>query len=158
MKRFAALVINYKKKINGSLTAKIFLALLSLLLIIYAITYTSISLFFPFVNEGQTRRELDTSSKALIDQLRQCPISESGGLFAHFMQDTGDDLSLLDENHKPIDLFTFNMVDKIIQPGQEYPFRFAGSDKEYILIVQFNPARSKQIISAIRRSYPGSED
>ncbi len=152
MKRFAALVINYKKKINGSLTAKIFLALLSLLLIIYAITYTSISLFFPFVNEGQTRRELDTSSKALIDQLRQCPISESGGLFAHFMQDTGDDLSLLDENHKPIDLFTFNMVDKIIQPGQEYPFRFAGSDKEYILIVQFNPARSKQIISAIRRS------
>ncbi len=152
MKRFAALVINYKKKISGSLTAKIFLALLSLLLVIYAITYTSISLFFPFVNEEQTRRELDTRSKALVGQLRQCPTAESGGLFACFMQDTGADLYLLDENHKPIDLFTFNRIDKTIQPGQEYPFRFIGSDKEYILIVQFNPVRSEEIINAIWRS------
>lgn len=154
MKRFVAWAINYKKKINGSLTSKTFLVLLALLLVICAITYTLISLFLPFVNEGQSRSDLDTRSKALVDQLRQYPASESGELFARFMQDTGADLYLLDENHKPTNLFTFTIADKTIQPGQEYPFRFVGSDKEYILIVHFNPSHSEDIKSAIWKTLP----
>lgn len=154
MNRFAVWAINYKKKINGSLTSKTFLILLALLLVFCAITYTLISLFLPFVNEGQSRSELDTSSKALVDQLRQSPPSESMELFARFMQDTGADLYLLDENHKPINLFTSTVAYKTIQPGQEYPFRFTGSDKEFILIVHFNPARSEKIQNAIWRSLP----
>lgn len=154
MKQFAVWVINYKKKINGSLTSKTFLVLLSLLLVFCAITYTFISLFLPFVNEGQSRSELDTRSKTLVEQLRQCPASESSELFAHFMQDTGADLYLLNEKHTAINLFTFTMSHTTIQPGQEYPFRFAGSDKEYILIVHFNPARSEQIKTAILKTLP----
>lgn len=154
MKRFVVWVIKYQKKINGSLTAKTFFVLLALLLVICAITYTSISLFLPFINEGQSHRELDTQSKVLVDQLRQCTATESGELFAHFMQDTGADLYLLDENHKPIDLFTFTSADKTVQPGQDYPFRFVGSGKEYILIVHYNPARSQEIKNAIRKSFP----
>ncbi len=154
MKRFVAWVINYKKKINKSLTAKTLLVLLTLLLVICAITYTFIILFLPFVNEGQSRNDLNTKSKALVDQLRQCPASKSGELFVCFMQGTGADIYLLDENHKPVDLFTFTVVDKAIQHGQEYPFRFIGSDKEYILSVHFNPIRSEEIKNAIWRSLP----
>ncbi len=154
LKQFAAWVINYKKKINGSLTSKTFLILLALLLILCAITYTLFSLFLPFVNETQARSKLDTRSKALVQQLRQCSASESGEFFAGFMQDTGADLYLLDENHKTTNLFTFTIAHKTIQPGQEYPFRFAGSDKEYILIVHFNPARSEEIKNAVGRSLP----
>lgn len=154
MKRFAAWAINYKKKINGSLTSKTFLLLLSLLLVICTITYTLFSLFLPFVNEKQSRSELDTRSKALVQQLRQCPGLESGELFARFMQDTGADLYLLDENQKMINLFTFMKANNTIQPGQEYPFRFAGSDKEYVLIVHYSPARSKEIKNALWRSLP----
>ena len=154
MKRFAAWAINYKKKINGSLTSKTFLLLLALLLAICAMTYTLICLFLPFVNERQSRIELDTRSKTLVEQLRQGSTLESLELFVHFMQDTGADLYLLDENLEQINLFTFTIDDNAIQSGQEYPFRFLGSDKEYILIVHYNLARSEEIKNAIWRSLP----
>jgi hypothetical protein len=122
LKRFAAWVINYKKKLNGSLTIKTFLVLLILLLVFCTITYTLISLFLPFINEGQSRSELDTRSKALVEQLRYCPALESGELFAGFMRVTGADLYLLNENYEPVDLFTFTISHKKIEPGLEYPF------------------------------------
>ncbi len=154
MKQFAAWAIAYKKKINKSLNSKTFLLLLLLLLAICTMTYTLISLFLPFINERQSRSELDIRSKALVEQLRQGSALESLELFVHFIQDTGADVYLLDENYQQINPFTFNIVDKTIQPGQEYPFRFEGSDKEYILIVHFNPARSEEIKNAIWRSLP----
>lgn len=154
MKRFAAWVTNYKKKLNGSLTIKTYLVLLALLLVICSITYMLISLFLPFMNQGQSRSELNTQSKALVEQLRRCHTYESGDLFAGFMQVTGADLYLLDEKYEPVDLFTFTITHKTIEPGLEYPFRFIGSDKEYILVVRLSTARSEEINHALRRSLP----
>ncbi len=154
MKRFAVWAINYKNKLNGSLTSKTFCALLAILLIFCAITYTLFSLFLPFVNQKQSLSELTISSKALVQQLRQCNARESGELFARFMQDSGADLYLVDENERQINPFTLTPDDQTYQPGQEYPFRFLDSDTEYILIVHYNAARSEAIKNAIVRSLP----
>lgn len=154
MKRFAAWAINYKKKISKSLTIKTFLVLLALLFSVCAITYTLICLFLPFANEGQSRSDLDIRSKALVNRLRLCPASESGDLFARFMQDTGADLYLLDENQQQIDLFHFDKIDNTLQPGQKYPFRFIASNKQYVLTVHFNPMRSEKIKNAIWKTLP----
>ncbi len=154
MKRFVAWVINYQKKISKSLTIKTFLVLLFLLLTVCAITYLLISLFLPFINEGQALSDLDTRSKVLIDEVRLYPASESGNLFAQFMWDTGADLYLMDEKQQQIDLFTFRKTYTTSQSGKKYPFRFAASNKQYVLIVHFNSLRSEQIKNALWNTLP----
>lgn len=154
MKPFVAWVINYQKKISKSLTTKVFLVLLTLLLSVCVITYLLISLFLPFINQGQSRKVLASKSKALVNQLRQSPASESGDLFACFLKDTGADLYLLNEDQQQINLFTFHKMGNNTQVGEKYPFRFADSDKEYILIVHFNPTRSAEIKAAMSKIVP----
>ena len=107
--------------------------------------------------KDRLRRNLDAQSQNLVYELRDCSAGKSGILFARFMQDTGADLLLLNENSRPIDLFTFKTSDEAVLSGMKYPFRFAGSENEYILIVRFNPARSQEISNAIWRSLPWVE-
>lgn len=154
MKQFVDWVINYKKKINRNLTVKIFLLLLSIQLFLCAIVYFFTSQFIPYANESLTQHRLDAQSKALITELRQCSDAESRKLFANFMKDTGAELYLLDANNDTIDLFTLGVIDTEIQSGEEYPFRFLGSNEEYVLIVCYNPARTMEIKNAILRSLP----
>lgn len=154
LKRFAEWVINYKKKISRNLAVKIFLLFLLILLALCSIIYFLVSQFIPYANEGLARRRLDIQSKTLISELRQCSAIESRTLFARFMRDTGSEIFLLDSKHNTIDLFTLSVIDTKIQQGQEYPFRFLGSDKEYILVVCFNSMRSMEIKNAIWRSLP----
>lgn len=154
MKRFAEWAINYKRRISSSLTAKTFILLLALLIVICLVTYIFIGVFLPFANEGQTRRDLDDKSVVLVSELRQRSSSESGSLFVRFIQETGADLYMMDESRESIDLFTFSKINDNITSGQEYPFRFADSDKEYILTVSYNPARSKEVSDAIWHSLP----
>jgi len=155
LKRFAEWVINYKNQIKSSLTIKTFFILLILFIIICLAIYIFVSLLLPYANEDQSRRQLDDKSKLLVSKLRQLPAAESSTLFMNFIQETGADLSLMNHRREAIDLFTFSAVNNTnTLSGQEYPFRFAGSDEEYILSVRFNPVRSKETSDAIWRSLP----
>ncbi|MCL1965113.1 MAG: HAMP domain-containing histidine kinase [Firmicutes bacterium] len=155
MRRFAAWAINCKKGISGSLTAKTFLILLSLLLVICMAAYIFIGLFLPFSSEGQSRRQLEDKARALVSELRQRKADESGALFVRFIWETGANIGLMNQARKPIDLFTFaaSPISGAVS-GREYPFRFADSLREYILVAAYNPARSHEISRAIWRSLP----
>ena len=152
MKRFAVWVTKCKRLISGSLTAKTFLVLLALLLIICLATYLFLGLFLPFANEQQSRRLLDEKSEGLIAELRGSTGPESGKLLLSFIRGTGAELQLLNETREPIDLFTFAPANDERMTGREYPFRFIGSAKEFILVVHYNPERAEEIARAISQS------
>lgn len=127
---------------------------MALFVVVCLVTYISVGVFLPYANEEQARRELADKAKALVSELRQRPALESGALFLRFYQETGADLFLLNEEREAIDPFTFSETDMHAVPEQEYPFRFADANKEYILAVRYNPVRSEEVSRAIWRSLP----
>ncbi len=145
MKRCVEWVINYKKRIDNSLTAKNFIMQLFILITICTTVYGLFMLFLPITNEKRSRSELDKLSKDLISELRLSTAPESGALFARFIRDTGADLKLLKGN---------DVTAEEQAEGLRYPFRFADSDVEYILLVKYNSVRSDQIFQSIWQSLP----
>ncbi len=154
LRPFVDWAINYKKRINGSLTAKTFFLVLVLFLVISFATYVFVILFLPYTNKEQARRQLDDKSKALVSELRMKTASDSSSVLIRFIQETGADLGLMNEKREAIDYITFKRSNDRILTGQEYPFRFADSKKEYILTVKFNTSRSEEISNALWHSLP----
>lgn len=136
------------------LTLKTFFMLLALCLVICFVTYMFMWIFLPIANEKQSRHLLEEKTETLVNQLRRAKTFESEAMFINFIQETGADVSLMNQNREPVSLFTFLENESDIMKGTEYPFRFADSKEEYILIISYNPARSKEIADALRRSLP----
>lgn len=139
------------------LTQKTFFMLLALCLVICILLYTFIGIFLPAANAKQSRRQLEKKTEALVFRLRNAKAAESEELFLRFIKETGADLKLMNENREEISLVTFAVKGEKQQlevQEQEYPFRFADSDNEYILTAGYNPAHTEEITNAIRRSLP----
>ncbi|RKI38195.1 sensor histidine kinase [bacterium D16-51] len=139
------------------LTQKTFFMLLALCVIISILSYVFIGIFIPAANEKQSRRHLEEKAEILVSELRAAKASESEGLFLAFIQETGADIKLLNRNREEVSLFTFQKKEgqQQIQAGaSEYPFRFLGSGREYILMVSYNPAHTEEIVTAVLRSLP----
>lgn len=145
------------KRTMRKLTQKTFYMLLALCLSICILSYAFIGIFLPAANEKQARRQLEKKTEELVSHLRNTKESESETLFINFIKETGADLKLMNANREEVSLFSF--VEKG-EKGQlkvqepEYPFRFADSDKEYILAASYNPAHTEEITKAIQRSLP----
>ena len=139
------------------LTQKTFFMLLALCLIVSVLSYVFVGIFLPAANEKQSRRHLQEKAEMLVARLRTGKASESEDLFLSFIQESGADLKLVNSSYEEISLFTF-MNKKGKQQTQtgktEYPFRFADSDDEYILMVSYNPAHTREIINAAWKSLP----
>jgi signal transduction histidine kinase len=154
LKPFAAWVIKYRAIIRGSLTAKTFLMLFSLFIAALSSVYFFTGLFLPFANERQASRDLFIRAENLVSELRLRNENDCGELFADFLRETGAELSLLDENRKPVSGFVFGNYSELSGQTREYPFRFADSNGEYILAAAYNPAAADKIKAAIVSSLP----
>lgn len=154
MRRFEAWDTGLKGKLNKSLTIKSFLLLLLLLLFVSGTVYGFIGLFLSA--DASLGKNLEQRVDALISDLRKTRAENSGHAFTQFLMDTGAQINLINASREEVDLFTFSasVPSEREDTGLEYPFHFADSDEEYILLVQGTGIRSKQISEGIKRSLP----
>ena len=136
------------------LTLKTFLLLLGLSLTISIFAYACIWFFLPYTNKNQAQRELHIKTEQLISELRLTPKAESENLFTEFIRQTGTEVFLLDHDNQTVSLFTFERIQTNPPEGNKYPFKFADSTDEYILVVHYNQSRSDEMLRAISGSIP----
>ena len=72
------------KRIRGSLSAKIFLMTLGLLLLVSAVTYLCISQFLPAVYTDELTDSLYRASESLREELEDCDTLEDARSIARF--------------------------------------------------------------------------
>lgn len=161
MKRFAAWVIKFQKRIIESLTAKTFLILFALFITALTAVYFFTGLFLPFASEKQASRELFVQSENLVSGLRLRNENECGASFTDFLRETGAELFLLDANRKIVSDFAYGNylplpaeIRASSDRMREYPFRFADSTDEFILIVVYNPVITNELKSAVLNGLP----
>lgn len=136
------------------LTVKTFLLLLVLSLSVILFAYGCIWILLPYADKKQAQNELAEKSEQLVSNLRVTEKHDSELLFTDFIRATGADILLLDREGNAVSLFTFEKVTTDIFQGNQYPFRFADSTEDYLLITRYNPARSDEIADAVRNSIP----
>ena len=138
----------------NKLTIKTFLLLLLLSMTILLSAYGCIWFFLPYADQKLAQRSLDQRTRQLVSCLWTTPKSNSELLFIDFIRQTGADVCLLDQNGEAVSLFTFIKTNSNTIQGNSYPFHFADSDEEYVLITHYNPLRSDEIADAVRKSIP----
>lgn len=136
------------------LTIKTFWMLLVLSLIICFSAYICIWFFLPYADGKRAQQELHIKTELLVSELRTSDHGAGEKLFTDFIRETGAEIMLLNEEYCPVSLFTFDETDAEIPEGNEYPFRFADSENEYILIVCNDLSRLDEIKRAILNSMP----
>jgi len=136
------------------LTVKTFWMLFALSLMICISAYVCIWFFLPYVDKKRAQHKLDEKTQRLISELRVTSKYASEKLFTDFIRNTGADIMLLNDKQQPVSLFTFEKIDAEIFEGNKYPFRFAYTTDEYILVIHYNDFRSGEIMGAIKNSIP----
>lgn len=136
------------------LTIRTFILLLILSLFVLLSAYGCMWIFLPYANEKKMQRTLDEKATQLINDLRQVPQQDSEPLFTAFLRETDADFVLQDKYDKYVSPFTFEDTDTLAFEGTRYPFRFAGSSDDYILITRYNPVHFKEITHAMKQSVP----
>ena len=142
------------------LTAKTFLLLLILSLAVLLFSYSCIWIFLPYANQKQSQKEFEEKTEQLVTMLRATQQHNSELLFLNFIQETGADVYLFNKYDICVSIFTFEELSFSLNADQtraaenRYPFRFADSSEDYVLITYYNPARSNEIIAAMRKSIP----
>lgn len=136
------------------LTVRTFLLLLILSLFVLLSAYGCMWIFLPYANEKKAQRTLNEKAAQLVDDLRQIPQQDSEPFFTAFLRETDADFVLLDKYDRYVSPFTFAETDTPAFSGTRYPFRFAGSVDDYILITRYSPARFEEITRAMRQSAP----
>lgn len=142
------------------LTAKTFLLLLILSLAVLLFAYGCIWIFLPYANRKQSQKEFEEKTEQLVITLRTTQKHNSEALFLNFIQETSADVYLFNKYDICVSIFTFQEIPFSLSVNQprtaenRHPFRFADSDEDYILITYYNPARSDEIIAAMRKSIP----
>lgn len=149
-------------KLLNKLSFKTFVLLLLLSLSVSLFAYSCIWIFLPYADQKLARQNLARQTEQFVSRLWTTPQNSSELLFTDFLRRTGAELLLLDRNGQAVSPFTFQKLEK---PGSEtadstavteirYPFRFAGSGDEYVLIARYDPVRSDEITTALRKSVP----
>ncbi|MBQ2887853.1 MAG: HAMP domain-containing protein [Firmicutes bacterium] len=152
------------KKISRSLTTRIFIITLSLLILISGITYALIWFTMPVSYRTELDNYLETQVSQLIDQLQSITFEESSQLFDRFLMDSNATLLLrlpdntllvppsnvITENSPNENVATsketedtvfigdgngFTNAEYDLSKAKEYPFSFTNSNQEYTLIV-----------------------
>lgn len=139
------------------LTLKTFLLLLILSLIILLSAYGCIWIFLPYADQKLARRNLALETKEFVSSLWMTPKDDSEPLFTDFLRRTGAELVLLDRDGEVVSPFTFMSLNREktdLDHTDRYPFRFADSGDEYVLIVRYDPSRSDEVTKAVRKSIP----
>lgn len=135
------------------LTARTFALLMALSLAVSGIALLCIRISLPYTGKNRSPEFLDAETKQLVSTLRVTEKQQSEPLFTDFIRETGAFLFLLDREHNPISPYTFERTGAAVD-GDGYPFRFSDSDEDYILITQYNSARSDEFKRAILGSIP----
>ena len=158
------------------LTQKTFLLLLSISLIIGALTYICVWIFLPYADKNRARHQLEQRTDELVSMLWSTDKAESEPLFLDFVRETGAEFVLLNKEGRGLNPFTFEEADLQIYEGTDmpaltnvsdyeetdtlsfhetrYPFHFADSDEEFVLVVYPNQTRTNEITGAILSSIP----
>lgn len=152
------------KKIGHSLTTRIFVITLSLLILISGITYALIWFTMPVSYRTELDNDLETQVSQLIDQLQSITFEESSRLFDRFLMNNNATLLLrlpdntllfppsnvITENSLTENVATsketedtvfigdgngFTNTDYDLSKAKEYPFSFTNSNQKYTLIV-----------------------
>ncbi|MDE7274533.1 MAG: HAMP domain-containing histidine kinase [Lachnospiraceae bacterium] len=141
-------------KLMHNLTLKTFLLLLLLSLTILLSAYGCIWLFLPYASQTLSPHRLERQTQQFVSSLWAAHKSDSEPLFVNFIRQTGADISLLDQSGEAVSPFTLEKTTAEPVRGNRYPFRFADSDEEYVLVTRYNPLRSDEIADAVRKSIP----
>ena len=147
-------------KLMHKLTTKTFFLLLILSLTIILSAYGCIWLFLPYADQKLAQRSLDQRTQQFVSCLWTTARDDSEPLFTDFIRQTGAELFLLDSDGDAVSPVTLQKYQKQdwtdggTLPEDRYPFRFADSDDEYVLITRHNPSRSDEIAAAVRKSIP----
>lgn len=153
-------------KLTQKLTAKTFFLLLLLSLSVCLLAYGCIWLFLPYANQKFAQKNLTRQTTQFVSNLWMTPKSDSGFVFTGFLRQTGAELFLFDHNGEEVNPFTLQKMentepDKVERNNidrnnvvSNTPFRFADSDDEYVLVVRYDPSRTKEIKAAVQKSIP----
>lgn len=136
------------------LTIKTFVLLLVLSMAVIFFAYGCIWIFLPYANKKQAQRRLDERTQMLVSELRVTGKGSSERLFTEFISEGDADLLLLDSEGKSVSEFTFKEIDTEIFEGDRYPFRFADSEEEYVILTRCNWSRQDEITDAMIKSIP----
>ncbi|MDE7133280.1 MAG: HAMP domain-containing histidine kinase [Lachnospiraceae bacterium] len=136
------------------LTVRTFALLTALALTIFFIAFLCIWIALPYTDKSRSQRLLDAETEQLVSDLRVTEKQDSEPLFTDFIRETGAYLFLLDGEENAVSPFTFEPTNAVVSNNDGYPFRFADSDDDYILIVQYNSSRSDELTRAILNSVP----
>ncbi len=135
------------------LTLRTFALLTALSLTICAAAFLCIWLALPNAGKSRSQRLFAEETEQLVSALRVTEKQNSEPLFTDFIRETGAFVFLLDNEKNYVSPYTFERAHADID-STGYPFRFFGSDEDYILITQYNNARSDELKRAILGSVP----
>lgn len=139
----------------NKLTTKTFFLLLALSLAILLSAYGCIWIFLPYTDQKLAQRSLDQRTQQFVSCLWTTAKTNSEPLFIDFIRQTGAEVFLLDHDDETVSPFTFQKTGKNNpEKNSRYPFRFADSDDEYVLIAHYDSSRSDEITAAVQRSIP----
>ncbi len=136
------------------LTINTFALLAALSLAICAVAFICIRIALPYAEKSRSHRLLASETEQLAAALRVTEKQKSEPLFTDFIRETGAFLFLLVREKNVVSPYTFEKTNAAVGSDSGYPFRFAGSDEDYILITQYNSARSDELNGAILGSIP----
>ncbi|MDE7193173.1 MAG: HAMP domain-containing histidine kinase [Oscillospiraceae bacterium] len=136
------------------LTIRTFALLAALALAICAVAFLCIRIALPYAGKSRSYRLLTAETEQLISTLRVTEKQDSEPLFTDFIRETGAFLFLLDGDQNPISPYTFEKTNAAAGSDGGFPFRFADSDDDYVLITQYNSSRSDELNGAILGSIP----
>ena len=136
------------------LTVRTFALLAALSLAISVIAFLCIWLAVPYAGKSRSQRLLAAETERLVSTLRVTEKQNSEPLFTDFVRETGAFLFLLDREYIPVSPYTFERTNADIDNDGGFPFRFADSGEDYILITQYNSSRSDELTGAILGSIP----
>lgn len=165
-----------RKKINGSLFAKVFVITAVMLLCVSLLVYGLLAWLMPRTYSNRLNANLDERSKDFLSELEQTAFSESGGLFDRFLQDQEiDSVELYDGNGKQVPLpgrqavyeETVNVAQAVEETpylfpsfesspvlSNEYYFSFSDGKTRYMLVVYGRAERVMELRQSFLRIMP----
>lgn len=136
------------------LTVRTFALLASISMAISIIAFLCMRVAVPYAGKSRSQRLLAKETERLISELRITEKQNSEPLFTDFIRATGSFLFLLDGEKIPVSPYTFQRTDTEVCNTEGFPFRFANSNEDYILITQYDSSRSEELTRAILGSIP----
>ena len=160
-----------RKKIKGSLFAKVFLITAAMLLCTALSVFALLAFLMPKTYSNRLNAALDAQAENFISELEQAAFSESGGLFDQFLQNTEiDAVALYNSSGKQVPLPTEEFYggeeavaeqsyaeesgENVPVLANSYYFSFAGSSQRYMMVVSGRAEQIAQLRQSFQRILP----